>query len=258
MLSRAEPRTIQAVLSCGTKNCGSVTKAMEHFQPVHPTAGAEVAQDYLRRLGDCFSGCAAAGEFETQDPKSKPEGIPLASLSGCEARGVLDIGSGRRGQRSEMSDVLAFRMKDVIDMDLDGLIQKYNRTLRAAGLLRYMLEADHGVTVEPEHKTWSLVQQLEFQEFQAWKRHKVWCFLRYARDTRRLFDCPWRPTCLFFAFQTFRVLSLVLAPGTKTVFTAFTMYSMLQAMVRGTIVFSHPSLATSKSPHQGLKVLHVG
>ena len=31
-------------------------------------------------------------------------------------------------------------------MDLDELIQKYNRTVRAPGLLRYMLEADHGLT----------------------------------------------------------------------------------------------------------------
>ena len=38
MLSRAEPRTIQAVLSCGTKNCSSVTKAVEHFQRLYPTA----------------------------------------------------------------------------------------------------------------------------------------------------------------------------------------------------------------------------
>ena len=129
-----------------------------------------------------------------------------------------------------MSNVSDFHVKDVMDMDLDELIQKYNRTVFAAGLLRYMLEADHGVTEEPEQKTWSLVRQSELQEFQAWKRHKVWCFLRYAHDTHCLFDCPWRPPCFFCAFQTFRVPSLVLAPGTKTVFTAFDMYSMLQAM----------------------------
>ena len=99
-----------------------------------------------------------------------------------------------------MSDILAFHVKDVMDMDLDELIQKYNRTVRAAGLLRYMLEANHGVTKKPEHKTWSMVRQSEFQEFQVWKRHKVWCFLRYARDTRCLSDCPWRPPCLFCVF----------------------------------------------------------
>ena len=136
-------------------------------------------------------------------------------------------GSGRRGPRSEPSDVSAFHVKDVIDMDIDELMQKYNHTLRAAGLLSYMLEADHGVIEEPEQKTWTLVRQSEFQVFQAWKRHKVWCFLRCLCDTRCLFTCPWRLSCLFCVFQTFRLLSLVLALGTQTVFTAFTMYSML-------------------------------
>ena len=44
--------------------------------------------------------------------------------------------------------------------------------------MTYILEADHGVTKELEQKTWSLVRQLEFEEFQAWKCHKLWCFLR--------------------------------------------------------------------------------
>ena len=126
-----------------------------------------------------------------------------------------------------MSDVSSFHVKDVMDMDLDELIQKYNRTVRAAGLLRYMLEADHGLTEEPEQKTWTLVRQSEFQEFQAFKRHKVWCCLRNARDTRCLFDSPWRPSSLFCALQTFRVLSPDLAPGTINVFPARNMRSML-------------------------------
>ena len=191
MLSRAEPRTIQAVLSCGTKNCSSVTKAVEHFQTLYPTAGAEgAANSILRRVGDCVSGCGEAGEFEAEDPKPKPGGIPLASLSGREARGVLGTGGRPRGPRSEMSDVSGFHVKDVMDMDLDELIQKYNRTVRAARVLRYMLEADHGLLEEPEQKTWTLVRQAEYQEFQAWKRHKVWCCLRDARDTRCLLHCP--------------------------------------------------------------------
>ena len=128
MLSRAEPRTIQAVLSCGTKNCSSVTKTMESFQTLHPTAGAEgAAKRILRRVGDCVSGCAEAGEIEAEDPKPKPGGIPLASLSEREARGVLGTGGRPRGSRSEMSDVSGFHVKDVLDMDLDELIQNLRR-----------------------------------------------------------------------------------------------------------------------------------
>ena len=53
-------------------------------------------------------------------------------------------------------------------MDLQELIHKYYRTLRAARLLRYMLQAEHRVTEEREQQTWSLVRQAEFQEFQPW------------------------------------------------------------------------------------------
>ena len=48
-----------------------------------------------------------------EDPKPKPGGIPLASLSGREARGVLGTGGRPRGPRSEMSDVSGFHVKDV-------------------------------------------------------------------------------------------------------------------------------------------------
>ena len=134
------------MLSCGTKNCSSVKKAMEHFQTLYPTAGSEgAAKSILRCFADCVSGCTEAGEFATEDPKSKPGGILLASLFGREARGVLGTGGRPRGPRSETSDDSGFHVKDVMDIDLNELIQKYNRTVRAAGLLRYMLEADLGL-----------------------------------------------------------------------------------------------------------------
>ena len=129
-----------------------------------------------------------------------------------------------------MSDVSGFHVKDVMDMDVDELIQKYNRTMRAAGQLRYVLEADHGVAEEPEQKTWTLVRQAEYQEFQAWKRHRVSCCLRDARDTRCLLHCPWRPPCLFCALQTLCMLSPDSALVTITVFAALNMRSMSQAM----------------------------
>ena len=123
LLNRAKPQTIQAVLSCGTKNCSSFTKAMERFHPLYPTGGAEGAtKSILCRVADCVSGCAEAKEFKTEDPKSKPGGILLVSLSGREALGVLGIGRRPRGPRSEMSDVSAFHVNHVMDMDVDELI----------------------------------------------------------------------------------------------------------------------------------------
>ena len=203
---------------------------VEHVEKLYPTAGAEgAAKSILLRVGDCFSGFAAARNFETEDLNSKPQGIPLASLSEQEALGVRGTRSRRLTPRSEMSDVSGLHIKDVMNMDLDELIKKYDVTVRA-GVLRYVPEVEHGVAEEPEQKTWSLVRQSEFKEFQVWKRHNVWCFLHNARDIRCLLDCPWRPPCVFCAFQTFRVLSLVFALGMKTMFTALNMYSMLQAM----------------------------
>ena len=100
---------------------------MEHFETLYPTAGAQsAAKSILRCVTDCVRGCMEAGQFETDDPKSKPGGIPLASLSGREARGVLGTGGWPQGPRSEVSDFLGFHVKDVMDMDVDELIQKYN------------------------------------------------------------------------------------------------------------------------------------
>ena len=113
MLSRADPRTIHAMLSCGTKNCSSVTMAMEHFQALYPTAGSEgAAKSILRRVADCVSGCAEAGKFETENPKSKPGGIPLARLSEREARvsSVLGTGLRGRGRRCRTSQASTSRM----------------------------------------------------------------------------------------------------------------------------------------------------
>ena len=90
--------------------------------------------------------------FKVDDPKLKPTGIPLASVPRRESRGVLSTGSGRRGPRADISDISTFHVKDVMDMDRDELMQKYNRTLRAVGLLRYMLQANQRVTEEPEQK----------------------------------------------------------------------------------------------------------
>ena len=95
---------------------------------MYPTGGAHgTAKIILCPVGDCVSGCAATGELETKDPKSKPEGIPLASLSRREAWGVLGIGSGWRGPRSEISYVSALNVKDVLSMNLNELIRTYNR-----------------------------------------------------------------------------------------------------------------------------------
>ena len=112
-------------------------------------------------------------------PQIETAGYPVGkpSWTGSLGPGIHDQrASGGGGPNSDISDVLVCHVKDVMDMDLDELIQKYNRTLRVVGLLRCMLETHHGVTKEREQKMWSLVRHTEFQEFPAWKRHTVWSF----------------------------------------------------------------------------------
>ena len=113
MLSRAELRTIQAVLSCATKSCSSVMKAMEHFHTLYPTTGAEgAAKNLLRRVANCLSGCADAGEFQTEDPKSKP-GVSRWQAFLEEKLGVSSVvgaGLGGRGLRCRTSQASASRM----------------------------------------------------------------------------------------------------------------------------------------------------
>ena len=113
MLSRAEPRTIQAVLSCGTKNCSSVTKAVEHFQTLYPTAGAEgAAKSILRRVGDCVSGCGEAGEFEaeTQSPNPGVSRWQAFLDERLAESSALEAGLESRGRRCRTSQASTSRM----------------------------------------------------------------------------------------------------------------------------------------------------
>ena len=64
MVSRRELRTIQVVVYCGMKNCNSVMKAIQYFQTLYLTVGAEgTAKIIIRRVADCSRGCGAAGEL---------------------------------------------------------------------------------------------------------------------------------------------------------------------------------------------------
>ena len=113
MLSRAELWTIQAVPSCGTKNCSTVTKATEHFQTLYPTAGAQgAAKSILVLVADCVSGCAEAGEFETEDPKSEPGGTRWKAFldEKLGVSSVLEASLGGCGRRCRTSQASTSRM----------------------------------------------------------------------------------------------------------------------------------------------------
>ena len=55
LMSNAAPRTIQAVLGCGIKNCSSASQAHEYFKQQFPTsAPAKAAASFLWRQGQVW------------------------------------------------------------------------------------------------------------------------------------------------------------------------------------------------------------
>ena len=139
--SNAAPRTIQAVLGCGKKNCSSASQAHEHFKQQVPTSQpARAAASLLRAMARCTMGCDMAAPYtEGQDVGSvKTEGVSLGALSASAAREALGT-SGDKRRRGDMDTWSGFRREDLIDMSFGKMAYKYERTLKAAGWLRYML-----------------------------------------------------------------------------------------------------------------------
>ena len=84
LTSTAAPRTIQAVLGCGTKNCSSASQAHEYFKQQFPTSQpAKAATSFWRAMARCTMGCDMAAPYtEGQDVGSvKTEGVSLGALS---------------------------------------------------------------------------------------------------------------------------------------------------------------------------------
>ena len=197
MLSCAEPRTIQAVLSCGTKNSSSVARAMEHFETLYPTAGAEGrAKSILRRVGDCVSGHAEAGEFEAEDPKLKPWGIPLVSLSTGEDWGVLGARGRPRGPllvpRQGCDGHGSGRVSPDVQPNraVSWTVGVHARGRPWAEKRNEAEDLDSGTAVR--------VQRISSMKAPQGVHE---CCLRDARDTRCLLGCPCRPPCLFCWLQ---------------------------------------------------------
>ena len=139
--STAAPRTIQAVLGCGTKNCSSASQAHEYLKQQFPTSQpARAAALLLRAVSRCTMGCDMAAPYtEGQDVGSvNTEGVSLGALSASAAREALGT-SGDKRRRGDMDTCSGFRGEDLIDMLFEKMADKYERTLKAAGFLRYML-----------------------------------------------------------------------------------------------------------------------
>ena len=95
----AAPRTIQAVLGCGTKNCSSASQAHEYFKQQFPTsAPAKAAASMFRVMVRCTIGCDMAAPYtEGQDVGSvKTEGVSLGPLSAAAAREALGTSGDKR------------------------------------------------------------------------------------------------------------------------------------------------------------------
>ena len=175
--STAAPRTIQAVLGCGTKNCSSASQAHEYFKPQFPTSQpAKAAASLLRALSRCTMGCDMAAPYtKGQDVGSvKTEGVSSGALSAWAAREALGT-SGDKRRYGDMDTWSGFRGEDLIDMSFEKMADKYERTLKAAGSLRYMLTRDGAddETLAYLGKNWRLMSSNDYDDYMTLKRQRV-------------------------------------------------------------------------------------
>ena len=177
LTSTAAPRTIQAVLRCGTKTCCSASQAHEYFTQQFPISQpAKAAASLLRAMARCTMGCDMAAPYtEGQDVGSvKTEGVSLGALSALAAREALGT-SGDKRRRGDMDTWSGFRGEDLIDMSFEKMADEYQRILKAAGLLRYMLTHDGAddETLANLGKNWRLLSSSDYEDYMTLKLQRV-------------------------------------------------------------------------------------
>ena len=177
LTSTAAPRTIQAVLGCGTKNCSSASRAHEYFKQQLPTgAPAKASASLLRALARCTIGCDMAAPYtEGQDVGSvKTVGVSLGAVSASAAREALGR-SGDKRRRGDMDTWSGFRGEDLIHMSFEKMADKYERTLKAAGLLRYRLTQDGAddETLANLGRNWRLMSNNDYEDYMTLKCQRV-------------------------------------------------------------------------------------
>ena len=99
-------------------------------------------------------------------------------------------------------------------MSFEKMVDKYERTMKAAGLLRYMLTQDGAddETLANLDKNWRLMSSNDYDDYMTLKRRRVChCCTRSACRTCRLYRCPWSPSSLLHALCASYVLSLLLS-----------------------------------------------
>ena len=99
-------------------------------------------------------------------------------------------------------------------LSFEKMADKYEPTLKAARLLRYVLMQDGADddTLANMGKNWRLMSRIDYDDYMTLERQGVCqCFTRSACRTYRLYRCPWRPSSLLHALCASYVLSLLLS-----------------------------------------------
>ena len=183
------------MLGCGTKNCSSASQAHEFLKQQFPTnAPAKASASLLRAMARCTIGCDMVAPYtEVQDVGSvKTEGVSLGALNAAAARDALGT-SGDKRRRGDMDTWTGFCGEDLMDMSFEKMADKYERTLQATGLLRYMLTQDGAddETLANLGKNWSLMSSSDYDDYMILKPQRVrHCCTRCACRTCRLYSCP--------------------------------------------------------------------
>ena len=93
----------------------------------------------------------------------KTDGVSLGALSAAAAREALGT-SGSKRRCGNMDTWSVFRGEDLIDMSFERMVDQCERTLKAAGLLCYMLTQDGGddETLANLGKNWRLMSSRDY------------------------------------------------------------------------------------------------
>ena len=139
----------------------------------------------------------------------KPESVALGSLSVVQTHTTLVERDKSKLLVRTFSEISGVRNDKLIDMPFKSMAIKYERTVKAADQLRYMMTEEHDANEEALAnlgKNWQLIISREHDEYMGWMRQKICrpCVHRVAR---------WRQMCPCMAVIPSRALGVTVSRG---------------------------------------------
>ena len=92
--------------------------------------------------------------------------MPLSKRRGEDAQAALRGcgGGARRRHGDEFSDVSGILAQDLMEVSKEDLVSRYVHTIKAVGLMRYLLELEYEELNDVANKPWVLVKRHELPQ----------------------------------------------------------------------------------------------